>query len=273
MWLIGAILLSYMVSVAFADWTISPDWTISADWGFSETDVYTLELVITNPQNITYSTTQVPVNLSTTGNDTTPAYSWNFQFANASWLYVTNRTDNNVYMSIMGNATGNFCCYVVGTNGAEDYAEVALTVTIILGADSYTFELEITAPTNQVYTSSGIPVSLSTSGNDTVSSYSWNIQKPDSSWLYAINQTANVATATASYNGTSTFCCYVAGQHLTEDYEEVEFMTYILIEDVPVTPVEEGFIGEPGPDIMPIVLLGAFVGVVGLGFAIKMRGR
>lgn len=121
------LLASLLINFAFAQWTISPDWTVSPDWTY---EGYILSLVVSDPDNITYTTPSIPVSLSVTGTDSNPVYSWNFQFANASWLYVTNKTTTSDTMTLNENLTGTFCCHVIGDHLAEDYAEVVFTVEL-----------------------------------------------------------------------------------------------------------------------------------------------
>lgn len=266
------LLASFLISSACAAWTISPDWTIGGDWTISTegADSYTLTIVIADPKNQTYNTSSVAVALNSFGNDTgSSVYSWNFMYSNGSWLYAVNHTTTSETMSIMGNATGTFCA-LVERDHASDYGEVGLTVNIIL-TDTYTLNLVISDPDEAIYLSSTIPVSLTTTGNDTASSYSWNVLT-DGVWLYGANQTGSAANITATGNYTATFCCYVAGNHLTSDYGEVEFMVYYISTDEP--PVIPPSWSEPETDVngaMPIILLGVIIATVAASFLIKME--
>lgn len=210
--------------------TVSYQWNFTDNAGNSNTtgvqtlvttgDIYTLTLTVTAPTNTTYTST-VPIELSTSGNDTNPVITWNFQFSNGTWLYGSNQTYSVATdFSLTENATGRFCGLAVGDH-ESDYKEVYLTVQYFT---YYTLSLTVTNPTNTTYTSSSIPVALSSSGNDTNPVYSWNAQFSNSSWLYGSNQTGTSATMTIAENQTNVlFACVVTGDNGASDYAEVYF--------------------------------------------------
>lgn len=95
-------------------------------------DTYTLTLTVTNPQNTTYTSSSIPVQLGTSGNDTNPVITYNAQFSNGTWVYGTNQTYSVITIMVINeNATNiRFCCHVIGDNLAVDYKEVMFTVEI-----------------------------------------------------------------------------------------------------------------------------------------------
>ena len=179
--------------------------------------VYTLTLTVSNPQNTTYTASSIPVELSTSGNDTNPIITYNFRFANGTWLYGTNQTYTTpTSMTISGNATGKFCAHAVGDNGTTDYEEVWLTVQIII---IYTLSITIVYPEATTYTTPTIPVQLTPSGNDTNVIVTYNFKFPNATWLYPSNQTY-VGTTSMTINENVTngnFYAYAVGDHQTDD--------------------------------------------------------
>lgn len=270
-----AILFAFVVSSAYAQWTISPEWTLGPEWSYigdPTPDTYVITLVITNPTNISYGTPNVPVALSIGGNDTNPTYNWNFQYSNGTWLYATNHTSASDALTFAGNATGNFSCGVVGLRGSTDYKEVGLTVNFTV-TETYTIDLVISEPSGAVHVGQNVTVALSKTGNETVTaaSYTWNVHDSLGAWLLPVNQTGATGTFLLDGNDTYTFCGRVTGNHLATDYDEVPFLGYYTY----VAPLPEPVTGEQGNtagwDAMPVVLLGVMVAVVGLGFVIKIR--
>lgn len=208
----------------------STDW-VAFGLDMDQYNNYTLSLTVNKPANTTYTTSTIPVNLATSGNETgTITVTWNVQFANETWLYGTNQTYSGQTSFTIGESlTATFCAHAVGSgHGISDYEEVMFTVSI--SEASYVISLHITSPTNTTYTQRNIPISISLSvtGNDSASAYSWNILLSDDTWFYYTNKTTSSATVTLTENGTYTFCCHVLGAHASEDYEEVMFSAAIV---------------------------------------------
>lgn len=262
-----------LISSVYAHWSISPDWTISSDWSIEvDTGYYWLTLNINDPDNVTYNTASVPINLSISGNETNPAYSWNFQFTNGSWRYPANQTASIQTMSLNGNCSGVFGCYVIGDHSAHDYKEVWLSVTIIIPAsDTYNINLVIGSPGSGVYINT-VPVSLSITGNDTVSSYNWNLLRSNGSWYYSINHTLGIETVTVEANDTMTLCGIVYGNHLSSDYDVKAFMMYAETVEtyVPTEPPTETSTINIS-QALPVILIVVMVGFVGGGLFIKAK--
>lgn len=195
------------------DWTINEyadDWTIAQEWNIYG-DAYSLTLTVTNPQNISYNTYSVPVEMSTSGTDTNPVVTYNFQFSNGTWLYGVNQTYvAPTYMVFNENCTGTFYGMAVGDH-ASDSKNVSLTVqkTII-----YTLSVAITNPQNTTYIDPAIPVELTSSGNDTNQVVTYNFQFSNSTLLYSSNQTyAGATTMTVNGDCTGTFYAYITGDN------------------------------------------------------------
>jgi hypothetical protein len=55
-------------------------------------DTYNLSLTIIQPQNTFYTTNIIPLNCSLTTNGTSPILTYNIQYENGTWLYVSNQT-------------------------------------------------------------------------------------------------------------------------------------------------------------------------------------
>lgn len=140
---------------------------------------------------------------------------------------------------------------------ADPYIEVN-------GGTPYTLSLNVWTPAGS-YTTSTVPVSLSASGTDTVTTYNWNVYN-GSAWLFATNHTGTFDTLSIGSNGTYTFCGSVTGVHGSFDYEEKQFIVYYITEP-PVTPSNEHDIEPSGNfNIMPIALPLGIIGTFGLMF-------
>lgn len=138
------------------------------------------------------------------------------------------------------------------------------TAWINWAGDVWSLSLNVWAPGGS-YTSGNVPVSLTATGNDTVSGYNWNIWT-GTTWLYGTNHTGAISTLAISQNGTYTFCGSVTGVHGAYDYEENEFIVYYITEP-PVTPSNEPDIEPSGNfNIMPIALPLGIIGTFGLMF-------
>lgn len=189
-------------------------------------NTYTLSLTITNPQNTTYGSSNIFINLTSSGNDTSPVYSWNVQFPNSSWLYGSYQSTTSDTITIAENMTNAlFTCFVIGANNASDSGEVYFSVSLLT---TYVLSISINAPLNSTYTTSIIPVDLSNIGNETNPAYSWNYYFPNGTALYGTNKTVTSSTMTITENVTSgNFACYAIGDHSASDYASVMFTVEI----------------------------------------------
>jgi len=108
---------------------------------------YTLTLNILSPAATTYTSVNVPVSLTASGNETGITYNWNVRTPNATWLYPTNKTATSTTITAsFGNGTYTFACSATGTHGATDYKEtsfaISLTTTTELSPGPPTTETE-----------------------------------------------------------------------------------------------------------------------------------
>ena len=177
----------------------------SNNWAVSDQYTFTLapnivSISIVNPQNITYSSTSIPVSMTFSGGLLSAAW---FNVRNgSSWVYGTNQTYSTA-VNIAGYFDGTyvFYCYAKSTAGTESSTSVTFSVSVPA------VNIAITNPQNITYTTSTIPVTLTFSGGTLVQA--WYNVRNGSSWIYASNQTYSSATNINGYvNGTYTFCAY-----------------------------------------------------------------
>ncbi len=91
-------------------------------------NTYTIGIVFLSPQATVYQGS-IPVDLSTSGNDTFPVFNWNVLLANETWLYTTNQTSQTANITgITDTEMVTLCCEVTGANGAVAYGTVTFTV-------------------------------------------------------------------------------------------------------------------------------------------------
>lgn len=222
-------------SYKFYGWATSEEGvTAETTVMFSETippTIYTISITITNPQATIYTSPYIPIQLSTSGNDTNPVITWNAKFSNGTWLFESNQTYTiNTSMTIGENATDVlFCVLAYGDNQAYDYKTITFTEL------NYTYPITITiiSPTATIYQNgvNNIPVqvSVATAGSNTVTT--WNIQFSNSTWLYVSNQTytgTTTATINEYANKTAKFCIHSINDELYQDYKEVSFSIQYL---------------------------------------------
>ena len=98
----------------------------------SPSNSYTASLTVTNPTNITYTTSTIPIQLSSSGNDTNKVISWNVKFSNSTWLYGSNQTYSTTTSATINQNVTNalFAAKVLGDNGANDSKQVYFSVGI-----------------------------------------------------------------------------------------------------------------------------------------------
>lgn len=207
---------------------------------FFAENVYSLGITITNPQNIYYVDTSVPVALATTGNDTGVSVVWNVQFLNLTWLYATNQTYSGATsFTISESLTATFYAWATGDH-ATATAQTAFGVT---STSVYVLAISITSPTNTTYSLRTVPVAVTTlsSGNETGVVYNWNVLIDGATWLYLTNQTIAETTIVFTDNCSAVFACSAMGTHGATDYETVSFTVSIpssdnILPSVSVTP-------------------------------------
>ncbi|MFA5365381.1 MAG: hypothetical protein WC325_09410 [Candidatus Bathyarchaeia archaeon] len=94
-------------------------------------DIFVTDVSIINPENITYTTSSIPINVTTTTNGTNPVTTWNIQFSNDTWLYEANQTYTvATTATINENLTATFHAWANNTEGSTDNASVVFTVYI-----------------------------------------------------------------------------------------------------------------------------------------------
>ena len=155
----------------------------SNNWAVSDQYTFTLapnivSISIVNPQNITYSSTSIPVSLTFSGGYFQAAW---FNVRNgSSWVYGVNQT-YAAGTNITGYVDGTyvFYAYANSTAGTVSSASVAFSVSVP------PVTIAITNPQNLTYTTSTVPVALSFSGGSLLQA--WYNVRNGSSWVYASN--------------------------------------------------------------------------------------
>ena len=171
-------------------------------------DTYTLLLIVTNPANTTFTTSTIPINLTYSGNDTNPVYSYNIKFSNGTWMYLTNGTDHISAATIYENLTATFCCKLTG-NHKTDYTEVIFTIAIPEAPPNvYTITITITVPINTTYPVLIVPIEFSAVTNGTLQALWWNLKDSTGNYVYLTNQTYLLPTTASGLTDGATYTLY-----------------------------------------------------------------
>jgi hypothetical protein len=160
-------------------------------------------LTVTNPQNTTYTTPTVPVQLSASGGTIDKIW-WNCKNV-STWIYGSNQTYTTP-TSMTGFVNGtSYTFYGWANNTLGNWDEETVMFTVQITAPV----IIITYPTNTTYTVSVIPVSFEASSGYPVDKKWFNV-KNVTDWVYAANQTYTIpVNVTGFVNGTSyTFYCW-----------------------------------------------------------------
>ncbi|MFA5365934.1 MAG: hypothetical protein WC325_12195, partial [Candidatus Bathyarchaeia archaeon] len=152
----------------------------------------------------------------------------------------SNQTSLTGSFTGLTNGTYTIAVSAIGDNLATDYETVVFTVAI--PEDTYFITVTLVAPANTTYSTSSIPINVTTTTNGTNPVTTWNIQFSNGTWLYAENQTYTVeTTATINENLTATFYAWANNTEGSTDNSSVIFTVDISSEP------------EPSPSPTPIV--------------------
>ncbi|MFA5365917.1 MAG: right-handed parallel beta-helix repeat-containing protein, partial [Candidatus Bathyarchaeia archaeon] len=214
--------------------TVSPYYlTIIGDYVLADTGAtYLAVLTVNDPENTTYTTSSVPVNIDYDTNGTNAVRTWNIQFQNGSWLYAENQTYTvATSATINENLTATFCAHLTIDEGTTDYKEVIFTTAI--PEPTYYITVTPTNPSNTTYTASSIPHAATLAGNgtsQTLESNVWNFTS--GSYLFAANMTSANATFTLAVNGTYRIDFWASDAEGSTDTDSVTFTLAITEETI-----------------------------------------
>ncbi|MFA5365874.1 MAG: hypothetical protein WC325_11895 [Candidatus Bathyarchaeia archaeon] len=196
-------------------------------------DTFVTDISVVNPENITYTSSTVDFEVSTAGsNDTGIAVQ--VALYNNSVQVGSNQTSLTGSFTGLTNGTHTIAVSAIGDNLATDYETVVFTVAI--PEDTYFITVTPVAPANTTYSTSSIPINVTTTTNGTNPITTWNIQFSNGTWLYAENQTYTVATtATINENLTATFHAWANNTEGSISDATVTF-TVLLEEEPEPTP-------------------------------------
>ena len=161
-------------------------------------DTFFVDVVIVKPENATYNTNLIPVNLTTTTNGTNPVATFNIQFPNASWLYGSNQTFSSATTATINeNLTATFFCWAVNDEGSTDNANVTFTVSVVL---SYPVTVSISSPSNSTFTVDHVTLTIAVSTNGTT----------DLTW-YRVFNGSDIIIDNTTYTGSTSLTGFVNG--------------------------------------------------------------
>lgn len=202
-------------------------------------DTFITDISVVNPENITYTSSTVDFEVSTAGSNDT-GISVQVALYNNSVQVGSNQTSLTGSFTGLTNGTYTIAVSAIGDNLATDYETVVFTVAI--PEDTYFITVTLVAPANTTYSTSSIPINVTTTTNGTNPVTTWNIQFSNGTWLYAENQTYTVeTTATINENLTATFYAWANNTESSTDNSSVIFTVDISSEP------------EPSPSSTPIV--------------------
>jgi hypothetical protein len=182
---------------------------------------YALEISSVSPENITYTSSTVPFEVSNTGNETGVAWQINAYLAGVP--VGVNQTSATGSFTGLTDGTYTFAVYGIGDNGAEDYEEVVFTVLL----PTYVTEASIVKPTVTSYNGTVTWEVDTSASNDTGITLQINVYGYLTGTPIGANQTSTTGTFTISTTGLYTFAVYAEGVNGSSDYETVFFAVYV----------------------------------------------